>query len=507
MNEAIYNEIVTRNKMISRYFDRERDVYTECGLPDTASLTPEHYYNMYDREPIANRVVGMMPNETWMTPPALVDTGYGPAEQDSSEFLKAIDEVCDILSGEEWYDHNGCQPLWELISRADEIAGIGSFGGILYGIDDGKRLSEPATLFTQGSRPSKKVNLLYAQAYYEPLIEVAGVVNDPTNPRHGMPEFYNITINDPNVHVSGVYDTKSVKVHWTRVVHLMPDTRSSRTHGTPRQRVVWNNLLNLQKLYHGSAEMYWQGAFPGLSFETHPELGNVELDETAKAEFKDMLEKYRRRLQRYLRTTSMTVKSIAPQVTDPTPQIERQVEAISIKMTVPKRIFMGSERGELSSGQDAEEWDGKLMGHQALHTSPMVIAPAVGRLIRLGVVPPPKKRFRADWPDLTAMSDNEKATIAMKRMQSASRYMAEQVYRLVSPEAFLVGELGYTPEEAHKIAEDVGLVEPGTDRIRLPSEIVETPGNEGAEDDEESGEGGAEGNGQGPPNRVQGFSQ
>jgi hypothetical protein len=241
-------------------------------------------------------------------------------------------------------------------------------------------------------------------------------------------------------------------------------------------------VLNLEKLYGGSAEMYWRGAFPGLSIETIPELGaNVVLTPEQKQGMKDMMEDYMNGLQRYLSLMGMQAKSLAPQVVDPTPQITVQLDAICIKIACPKRIFVGSERGELASSQDDKQWNDRLAGYQSSYVTPRAIVPFVNRLICVGVLPEPKK-FCVKWPDLNSLSDTEKADIALKRAQTIHYYMNSGGEAICSPIDFWTRVMGVPDAEAKSILKNVighlGKSHPDSEHPPLPGHPVEPPAPE-----------------------------
>jgi hypothetical protein len=213
---------------------------------------------------------------------------------------------------------------------------------------------------------------------------------------------------------------------------------------------IFNRLHDLQKLYSGSAEMYWRGAFPGLSIETHPQLGgDVEIDTEAA---RNQMEQYMNGLQRYFAIQGVTAKSLAPQVVDPTPQISTQIEAICIRLGIPMRIFMGSERGELASSQDSDTWDNRLRTRQNNYVTPRIIVPFIDRLIWLGILPEPAG-YSVCWPDLAEASANEKATTAQLVTDAMSKYVGGGVDQLIEPQNYLTKILGFTDEEAAEITE------------------------------------------------------
>lgn len=241
---------------------------------------------------------------------------------------------------------------------------------------------------------SEKHKLIYLRSFDESLVQVVQYEANVRNPRFGQPVMYRVTLNDPREQHSGIgLPMATVRVHWSRVIHLADNLGSSEIFGVPRMRPVLNRLLDLRKLYSGSAEMYWRGAFPGLSLETNPQMGgDVNVDVTAT---KTMMENYMNSLQRYLVLIGMSAKTLAPTVVDPTPQINTQLEAICIQLGIPKRVFCGSERGELASSQDDASWNDRLRERQNNYITPRIIVPFIDRLIAMGVLPAPKTGKKA----------------------------------------------------------------------------------------------------------------
>ena len=241
-------------------------------------------------------------------------------------------------------------------------------------------------------QPSKrKLNLLFLRPFDESLVQIVRYEWNINNPRFGMPVMYRITLNDPREQHSGIgLPMATVFVHWSRVLHVndvFANEGSSEIFSPPRCRAVLNRLLDLQKIYGASAEGYWQAAFTGISLETHPQLGgDVTIDN---ADVRGQLENYVNSLQRYLALTGMSAHTLAPEVSDPSNQIDKHLEAICIQLSIPKRVFMGSERGELASTQDDASWNDRLKARQQGYITPRIIVPFIDRLISVGVLPEP----------------------------------------------------------------------------------------------------------------------
>jgi len=477
----LVNGTFSRAHLARIMMDPRRDLNDECGYPSTEELSAELYREMYDRLSVAARVVEVLPEESWAMPPTVFEDNDPEVETDFEASWQALGTG---LRGAGWYRDEEGSAVWECLKRADVLSRIGSYGAILLGLDDGAELSEPAAGLDEAGRrvgSESDRSLLYVRAFDESLLQITEWERDPKNPRYGLPVKYNVGFADLTATTKATVGqpTAFSAVHWSRIIHLADNLGSSEVFGVPAQRPVWNRLYDLVKLYGGSAEMYWRGAFPGYSIESHPQFGDIEWP----SDLKDQVEQWTNGLQRFFRLGGVTMKDHAPQVVDPTPQIGAQVEAICIQIDVPKRIFTGSERGELASSQDARKWARRVGRRQTRYLTPRVVVPFVDRLIALGVLVEPSDGYGVGWPDLAALSPEERATVADKRTQALAKYVGGDVHELIPPMDYLTRELGYTPDEA------TSMLEAAAERVA--EELADAEARAAA-DDEGEGDGSAE---------------
>lgn len=463
VEQLIANAVFSRQQLIRELSDPRRNINHECGYLETHTLTSTTYREMYDREAIAARVVQVMPDQCWKMQPTVFDDEDPNTE---TPFELAWKEVDKQLRGENWYEPEEGSVVWNYLRRADILSGIASYGVILLGVDDGLPLQGELVFGQEGPLRS----LTFLRVFDESLARITRFETDETNPRFGEPVEYSLTLADPSqsLQASAGENTRTIEVHWTRIVHIADNLGSSEIFGVPRMRPVWNRLQDLRKLYGGSAEMYWKGAFPGLSIETHPQLGGQA--DTSKV--KDVMEQYENGLQRYLAMTGVSVKSLAPQVVDPTPQIDTQIEAICIQLNIPKRKFTGSERGELASSQDTGDWNDVLRARQNGYLTPRVIVPFVNRLVQIGVLPEPSDGYNVVWPNLDELSATDQATVALQRTEAMEKYVRWGVEALVPPMNYLTQVLSFTTEEAESILE-VAMKQAREDLLTVPEEPEE----------------------------------
>src|SRR5690606_20279735 len=143
-------------------------------------------------------------------------------------------------------------PVWEILERIDILSGIGGYGVLLLGLNDGEDLSEPVKgidLKTGNMIGTGGVSreLIYLQPYSQDLVTIEAWNQDPTSPRYCQPEMYQITTIDPYLSEQG-YNTRTVSVHWTRIIHIADSTGNSDIIAIPRLQQVLNRILDIQKI-------------------------------------------------------------------------------------------------------------------------------------------------------------------------------------------------------------------------------------------------------------------
>lgn len=520
--DLVDNVLTTRSELINKFLDPRRDYLVECGHPTTEEITPQHYKFLYERSPIGNRVVGLMPSQCWAELPNLYEDEDIEVE---TEFELAWKALCQRVKGNSKFketEGSYGSAIWEVMKRADELSGIGQYGVILVGFDDlregegGKSLrdavdgveeyfakdpedkpsskkktpkkknkktdvgegdDEPDTTPKSIFKPKNKV--LFLRPFEQELAQITQYETDVNSPRFGRPKEYLLTFNDPNNQPIGGMgiSTTQQHVHWTRIVHIVDGKKSSEVFGHPRMRPVYNNIIDLMKLYGGSAEMYWRGAFPGFALETHPQLGgDVVVDTTA---IKSQMTDYMNKLQRYIALMGMSAKSLAPQVSDPTAQINVHLDAICIQLGCPKRIFMGSERGELASTQDEGSWTEVVEERQQNHCIPNIVCPTVDLFIAAGALPEPEEGYCCEWEDTETVSELDEATVAGAKTEAMSKYVGGGVDALMAPKDWLTLVLKLTDDEAESVMENavehVNEANPEAEDVTVPGQHPKPP--------------------------------
>lgn len=433
----VRNFVTSRVAWLRKLLDPRRDIMAECGHPET--ILTEDYASIYKRGDVARRIVRIYPEESWSESPEIVEN----ETDDETAFEKKWKEIEDEYK------------VWHYLQRADILSGIGRFGVLLIGVDDGQEMSEPLEIRSEGATAATERKLLYLRPFQEKHVKIATTQNDPTNERYGLPEKYTIYFADTG---TGLQDqtskttAQSLTVHWTRVIHLADNRSDSDVYGDPRMECVWNRLLDLRKIAGGSGEMFWKGGFPGLSIEAANPDEDVEFDADATEE---MMDKYMNGLQRYISLIGMQAKSLAPQVANPTPHVEVQLKLIAAAWGIPWRVFIGSEQSQLASGQDMIAWNRRITRRREEYLSPFVVRPVIDRFQDVGILPRVES-YDIKWNDLNAPTEEEKATVAEKKTNALSKYVNSGMDAVIPPFQYLTMILDFSDEEAKGIIEEAG---------------------------------------------------
>ena len=456
LNARMVGNALTTRSELARFLggEQQRNISIACGYPD--SISTDEFKQMWKREGLGKRVVTILPDECWAMSPVVSEN----EEVDPTPFEDA------------WLSLEGQNNIWYYLHKLDRLCGIGRFGVMLLGIDDGKELNEPVDKVIAQTTPKKRVvdrKLLYVRVFDETHVVVKHTETDTKSSRFGKPAMYSITFVDPSTS-----STSSITrdVHWSRLIHVADNCTDSEVYGDPRQEVVWNRLLDMRKELGSSAEMFWLGAFPGYALEADPALASSGVYDSDS--IKEGVENYTNGLSRYIAMQGITVKSLSPQAISPKMHIDVQLQNIALTLGIPLRVFLGTESGQLASGQDAKAHRDRIDMRRKMFVTPKIILPTIQRLIAMGVLEFVELPIVA-WPDMSAPSDEDKAKVAKTLTEAMALYTSKGIDSLMPPKTYLMEVLGYDEATADAIEKAmIGMEE--DDRVD-EDEIEEEAGN------------------------------
>jgi hypothetical protein len=403
-------------------YEGDRDLYEAVGL--VWQLLYEHYFARYRRQGIAKRIVNLPVGASWRKKPEVSEVGDF---DQPTEFEEA------------WAELLNSRRIWHYMARLDRIATLGEFGVLLIGFDDNRDLEREV---------GRARSIIYLRPYDQEDAKIVEWVDDTTDERYSLPQMYTIKS------TVGEKTEKMRRVHHSRVIHVAEDPWSDDVYGEPALRAVYNDLQNLELVACGSAEMFWRGALPGLLLTAKEDASVIgQAMSTGTRTLEDEIEDYIHKLSRVLRLQGIDAKQLAPAVADPGGHASMLLDLIAAGTGIPKRILMGSERGELASSQDERAWAERVDERRREHCEPSILRPFVDKLIKVGVLPEPRDGYEVTWPDLMAKGDKEQVAVAEGAAKAGKAYTeAIGIEGIIPAKMFQEKYLGWTQEEIDEAA-------------------------------------------------------
>lgn len=374
-------ETLSRAQLASRAgltFGGQRDMYEALGYK--RELLPKDYRDRYKRGGVAKRIVEAYPKATWRA-------GVEMLEDDDPEIETAFER--------QWLELDKRLSIWATFLRADILAGLGPYSIILLGLEG--ELEEPVVRSTPEG-------LLFLAPYGSDEAKIDTVIGDTANERFGLPEFYK---------VSRAIDTASGKqnferrVHWSRVIHIVDGQLDDRVNGTPRLEAVWNHLDELDKITGGGSEAFWLRVHQGFQLNIDPQ---VKMSQPQIDELKVAAEEFAHQMRRIIAMKGAELEAMGSDVANFDKQVTSIISLVSGATGIPQRILLGSERGELASTQDKENWDERVQDRRGEFAEP-VIEQLLERFMGWGVLPEtPDAHVR--WPEIEELNEKERAEVA-----------------------------------------------------------------------------------------------
>lgn len=402
--------LVSRAKLMGGgdTYDGKRNVDTALGRKK--ALTAGDYRRRMRRNPIARRVVTTYPNATWRGIGELVENEDPNVV---TPFEEAFFELSDRLH------------LWAKFKQADTLARMGRFAIILIGAPGKPEEELPKNLTLQ--------DIYFLKCYSEEDVTIPKLDTDAASIRYGRPIEYTV-----KRAADGPIKESQKTVHWTRVIHVAEGLLEDEVYGAPALECAWDDLDDLDKVKGGGSEAFWLRAHQGYQFDLAPE---VSLDKPGEEALADEVDEFLHGMRRAIRTKGVKATTLGSDVADFSSNADKILDLISAGSEIPKRLLLGSERGELASTQDRDNWNERVNDRRTEYAEPYVVRQLVDRLIEHGVLPEPAE-YSVRWPK-HELSDTDRASLASK-MADVNQKQGETV---ITIDEIRDHALGYPPLE------------------------------------------------------------
>ncbi len=405
-------------------------MYDTLGYPKVLDF--QQYWETYHRQDIAQRIIKTYPEATW---------------RDMAKVYVDNGTETDAL-GVEWDALSNRLCLPQYLTRLDILQSIGRYGVLLIltaDVSNEEGLKEPVDGLNSPD------DVLGVQAYSEGDVQISSYDNDVFSSRYGLPDTYRLkTGTHTHQQQAGAsMPTKTLVVHHSRILHVAEGTLTNDVFGTPTLESIYNRLIDLEKLLGGASESFWLNARGGTHFDI--DMGAEFDGEKEKEKMKKDIDNYVHNLTRFMVTQGVKINPVNFSVHSNEHQVSAVLDAISSATGIPKRILIGSERGELASSQDESNFKSRVAERRSNFAEAMILRPLIGRFIEWGVLPDVGE-YVVDWGEDDELTPVEKADIGLKRSQALAAYanpMGALPEQIVGPKQFVEDVLGmeYQPED------------------------------------------------------------
>jgi len=359
--------------LLGKSFGGERDIYDALGYKK--KLEFKHYWNKYQRNGIANRIVKIFPEMTWKDYPTFKSTTR------NEEKFKELKNDLRVFS---------------YLERADRMARLGEYGLLIIGFNDLKPnedLSQPV----KKDRINDISDINFLSVISQGSVNNIEIEDDLSSPRYLKPKTYNVALEDKN---------DNTEVHHSRVVHIVEQPDESDIRGTPCLKKGYNLLFNYEKVTGAPPEANWKQAVQNVLFNVDKE---VDLGEDKEEKIKEEVKDLEHSQRRFITAQGMDAQVLESSTDSPRYIYDNIMKSIAGTYGIPKRILTGSERGELASNMDIVTFYSNVKARQTKHAEPQILRPFIDKLQQAGIMS--NREYEFEWEKLYDITEIEESEI------------------------------------------------------------------------------------------------
>lgn len=350
-----------------------------------AAITNAHREFAVTREPVAHRMVFTVAHDVWdnwfklklsgteENAEAEASTQFDKHVQDELRRLRAKEELTRLSVFERGFG-------WAILA-------VGYKGS------------------TDHSKPVKKDEAAEIEEIvpYGPLqISKVDTVQDPKNPRYGLPEVYQVRREG---------SVGNLNVHWTRCIHVATRRFKHFYEGLSVLDPVWDRIVELRNICWGMGQtMFRYGSgFPDITF-TNAELEQIE-DYISSGAFSNISA---RSYFVHNENQKLEFKGAAANALNPEQYYLPIMEQISMGSGIPLAILKGAQAGALTGSEVNErEYWGLISDEQSAYEP--AVRDLVGKILGVDAE---ENEFTFDWKSGMELTELEKMDLELKRLQA-----------------------------------------------------------------------------------------
>ena len=406
------------NHLADRVTSNLRDIYgTRDGKHSKAwadygykyTLEFNDYFQMSERFGIASAGITIPVEQCWKSYPKI-------REGEAADFEKRDNDTPWETEVSKLFKS---LKLWRKLKLVDEYQRIGEYGAIAIQVSGTAQQADwQAPLARIQARNIAKLIPLYQEQ-----LKPVEWDNDISSPRFGQPVMYQLDQSDIGEDREQDNRTKSVHIHWSRVIIFAEGADSDSIYGRPALKRGFNDLVTMEKLIGAGGEGFWKSAAMKTVYSNTskdaPPLTQDEIDGMDEA-IRDFVEG----LDQHLMLGGLDPKVLSVAMGDPQNPFMIALQSFSASVGVAAKLLVGSQEGRLASDQDGIFTLSNMQSRRESWCTQMMES-VVDWLALHGVIE--QKEYTVEWDDLLAPSDSDKLELAEK-MSKINKDMAQEVF-------------------------------------------------------------------------------
>jgi hypothetical protein len=406
------------NHLADRVTSNLRDIYgtrdgkhskawADYGYKDTLEFND--YFQMSERFGIASAGITIPVEQCWKSYPKI-------REGEAADFEKRDNDTPWETEVSKLFKS---LKLWRKLKLVDEYQRIGEYGAIAIQVSGTAQQADwQAPLARIQVRNIAKLIPLYQEQ-----LKPVEWDNDISSPRFGQPVMYQLDQSDIGEDREQDNRTKSVHIHWSRVIIFAEGADSDSIYGRPALKRGFNDLVTMEKLIGAGGEGFWKSAAMKTVYSNTskdaPPLTQDEIDGMDEA-IRDFVEG----LDQHLMLGGLDPKVLSVAMGDPQNPFMIALQSFSASVGVAAKLLVGSQEGRLASDQDGIFTLSNMQSRRESWCTQMMES-VIDWLALHGVIE--QKEYTVEWDDLLNPSDSDRLDLAA-RMSKINKDMAQEVF-------------------------------------------------------------------------------
>lgn len=366
------------------------NIYNDFGYP--TSLKFENYFSMYDRFGPAKAVVDTVVNLCWLNAPKI--------QSKSERFEREVKALIKQTN------------LWNRVKGLDKRQRVGRYAGMLVEIKDGKRLDTEMTAQTS----LKQIKNL--KPIYEGQLRVQHIDQDEKSDEYGEPTLYNY-----NSTATGDTDKEDLKIsadiHPSRLIMAAEGADDGSIFGTSVLKAPYNDLTDLQKISGAGGEGFYQNTRNAPVITADKEFKAPDT-EAKRKELEEEMDGFLNKWRKKFVSKGLTFNYPNIKLDNPKEFADIAWSNIASSEGISSSELRGTQTGKLAGDKDNKSTGIKIQSRRENFLTELVHE-NIDWFIRYGFLE--DAEYEVIWEDMTAATDDEKISVAVKMAETNSKQM------------------------------------------------------------------------------------